>query len=179
MQHPVDCPICLTILHGTCQECDNGHLFHIKCLEKHFRQGRAECPICRNCPTSWLYAMEQLCTRYIVHVGSVGGPPLLCQTLSEARRTCMEINGDLSCIWEYKRRRGNDMIRQLYQKTYQKRPKILESYLRDANTVYIANGTAYSTLEEAEAACTDLGEIVERVNGDMGQPVYFAVYQNA
>ena len=70
------------------------------------------------------------------------------------------------------------MIRQLYQKTYQKRPKILESYLRDANTVYIANGTAYSTLEEAEAACTDLGEIVERVNGDMGQPVYFAVYQN-
>ena len=108
---PVDCPICLTILHGMPRVRQRSPV-HINAW-KHFRQGRAECPICRNCPTYWLYVIDGW---HKVHCPcrSPGDPPLMCQTLREARHTCMKING-LELHMREKRRRGNDMIRQLHQ----------------------------------------------------------------
>ena len=77
---------------------------------------------------------------------------------------------------EYTRRNGEHFVRPVYHIVYTKPPKRLETYLQDNHTVFVANGKAYETLEEAET-WNDLGMIYKRVNGSMAQPVYIPVYE--
>ena len=104
--------------------------------------------------------------------------PILFRTIQEATHVCAKLDGNLTYIWEYRRRFRKSTLQRAYHIIYVKPPKKLETYLQDSSTVYTANGKTYYTLEEAEE-CNKVEDIYKRINGDIGQPVYYPIYKRA
>ena len=183
-----NCAICLTNLSARRlynPPCDNGHMFHATCLLQHFQQGHADCPLCRDQPVEWVRHMEQLCTLYFIraddtmwqrHPEYADRCPILFRTIQEATHVCAKLDGNLTYIWEYRRRFRKSTLQRAYHIIYVKPPKKLETYLQDSSTVYTANGKTYHTLEEAEEG-NKVEDIYKHIHGDMGQPVYYPVYK--